>query len=105
MDNPKKVKSRKPYKDPVFLFTSSSLRHAARAGWHSAFGNKEDAEKLIHMAYAEWSKEMGAGRKYNFLGFYSNDIWEFVSPETLKNLVDNFLKNLKKEIKKAKNQK
>lgn len=53
-----------PYKEPVFLFTSCSLRHAAYAGWYSAFGDQEKTENWLHSAHAEWSKEIGAGRQY-----------------------------------------
>lgn len=90
------------YKNPVFLFTSSSLRKAAFAGWFSALGDREETEKWIHAAHAEWSKELGAGRGYSFLNYHSYDIWAHVPKDILKSLVDKFLKDIKKEIKKAK---
>lgn len=40
------VNKKKSYKNPVFLFTSCSLRFAAWAGWYSAFGDKEKSNKL-----------------------------------------------------------
>jgi len=46
----KELKIKEPYKDPVFLFTSSSLRLAAWAGWYSAFGDEERAESFVHQA-------------------------------------------------------
>ena len=67
----KRIKS---YKAPPFLFTSSSMRQAAWAGWCSALGNKELSEKYVHAAHSEWAKELGAGRGYNFLNRYNNDI-------------------------------
>ena len=39
------MSKKKPYKEPVFLFTSGSLHFAAWAGWCSAFGDKNNAEK------------------------------------------------------------
>ncbi|MEK7565748.1 MAG: hypothetical protein AAB506_01730 [Patescibacteria group bacterium] len=90
----------KSYKEPVFLFTSCSLRFAAWAGWYSALGDKENAEKWIHQAHSEWAKEIGAGRRYPFLGNYNNDIYEKIPPEVLKKLVNGFLKQLKREINK-----
>ncbi len=64
----------KSYKEPIFLFTSGSLRFAAWAGWFSAFGNKDMAEKWIHQAHAEWIKELGIGRRFSFLDRYNSDI-------------------------------
>lgn len=55
------------YKEPVFLFTSCSLRFAAYAGWFSAFGDKENTEKWLQITHVEWAKEFGAGRKHTFL--------------------------------------
>jgi len=57
---------KKPYKEPLFLFTSGSLRQAAWAGWYSALGDKDNAEKFIHCAYTECTKEVAAGRKFDF---------------------------------------
>lgn len=96
------TKRKRPYKEPVFLFTSCSLRFAAFAGWYSAFGDSKNTENWVHQAYSEWAKEMGAGRKFSFFDRYNDDIWKYIPPETLKKLVDNFFKSLKKEIKKAK---
>lgn len=39
-------KIKKPYKEPVFLYTSGSLRFAAWAGWYSAFGDKELSDQF-----------------------------------------------------------
>lgn len=101
----KKTLKTKPYKEPVFLFTSSSLRHAAWAGWYSAFGDRENSEKWIHSAHAEWAKELGAGRRFSFLDRYSLDIWKYVPPKKLKQLVDSFFRDLGREIKKGKKKK
>ncbi len=92
----------KSYKEPVFLFTSSSMRKAAWAGWYSALGNKEEAEKFIHEAYAEWAKEVSAGRKYSFADRFNHDIYYKIDFKKLQELTDKYLKDLKKEIKKAK---
>lgn len=78
------------------------MRKAAWAGWYSALGNKEEAEKFIHEAYAEWAKEVSAGRRYDFADYYSNDIYFKIDSKKLKELTDKYLKDLKKEIKKAK---
>ena len=94
--------NKRSYKEPVFLFTSCSLRHAAQAGWQSALGNKKLTEEFVHQAHAEWIKELGAGRKYLFLDRYNNDIWKYIPKEKLKEMVDNFLKSVKKEVKKGK---
>jgi len=32
-------KEKEPYQEPVSMFTASSLRNAAYAGWYSAFGD------------------------------------------------------------------
>lgn len=97
-----KLKCRKSYKEPVFLFTSSSIRQAAWAGWYSAFGNKELAEKYVHAAHSEWVKELGVGRRYNFLGRYNNDVWKYIPEKRLKEIIDNFFRTIKAEIKKSK---
>ncbi|MDO8668192.1 MAG: hypothetical protein Q7K35_03805 [bacterium] len=94
--------SKKSYKDPVFLFTSSSMRKAAYAGWYSALGDKDNAEGFIRQAYAEWAKEVGAGRKYNFLGRFNNDIYIKIDFDKLKKLTDKYLLDIKKEIRNAK---
>ena len=73
-------------------FTSCSLRHAAWAGWYSALGDKENAEKFIHYAYAEWGKEVAAGRRFGLL----TDL-------AMKYLTDKYLKDINKEIKKPRN--
>ena len=98
----KELKIAEPYKDPVFLFTSSSLRLAAWAGWYSAFGDKERTESLVHQAYAEWGKEIGTGRNYSFVKSHNDDLYHNIPEEKLKELANNFLKQLKKELKKAK---
>lgn len=90
----------KPYKEPVFLFTSCSLRFASWAGWYSAFGDRKNTEKWIHQAHTEWIKELGSDRKYDFVQRYNHNIWKKIPPERLKKMVDGFLKSIKKEIKK-----
>lgn len=97
-----KVKSKNSYKEPVFLFTSSSMRQAPWAGWYSALGNKELAEKYVHAAHSEWVKELGAGRRYVFLNRYNYDIWKYISEKRLKEIIDSFFKAIKTEIKKSK---
>ena len=97
-----RAKINKTYKEPIFLFTSSSMRQAAWAGWYSALGNKKQAERFIHSAHSEWLKELGAGRRYAFLDRYNNDIWKHVPDEKLKILIDNLFKSLKEEIKRSK---
>lgn len=94
--------SKKSYKEPVFLFTSSSMRQAAWAGWYSALGNKENAERFIHGAYAAWSKEIAAGRKFDFADRFNSDIYHKIDFEKLKKLTDNYLNDINNEIKKAK---
>ena len=69
------MKHKPSYKEPLFLFTSSSMRKAAWAGWYSALGNAKEAEEWVHQAYSEWAKEIGGGRKYSFVSRYSNDIY------------------------------
>lgn len=96
------TKKKTSYKEPLFLFTSSSMRQAAWAGWHSAFGDKEMAEMYVRSAHSEWIKELGACRRYNFLDRYNNDIWKYIPEKRLKEIVDSFFKTLKKEIKKFK---
>ena len=93
---------KKSYKEPVFLFTSSSMRMAAWAGWYSALGEKDKTQKFIHYAYATWAKEISAGRKYDFASRFNNDIYFKIDFEKLKNLTDKYLEDMKKEIKKAK---
>jgi hypothetical protein len=95
------LQNKSPYKDPVFLFTSSSMRLAAYAGWHSALGDEEDAEKMVHQAYAEWAKEVGAGRRYSFTNYFSNDIYKKIDFDKLKKLTDKYLLDIKKGIKNA----
>lgn len=96
------AQSIKPYKEPVFLFTSCSLRFAAWAGWYSALGDKKNTESWVHQAHSEWAKEIGACRQYSFLNYRNSDLYFKLPPETLKKLVDQFLKSLKAELKKAK---
>ncbi len=95
-------KRKKPYKEPVFLFTSSSMRQAAWAGWYSAMGDQEMAEKYVHFAQGEWIRELGAGRRYNFLGRHNEDIWECIPEKRLSEIINSLFKNLKAEIKKYK---
>jgi hypothetical protein len=94
-----KKRKKKPYKEPVFLFTSCSLRQAAWAGWHSAFGDRERAENFCHSARAEWVREIGGGRRYPFLRPHNYDIYSEIRPEVLRDLIDKFLKSIKREIK------
>ena len=90
------------YKEPVFLFTSSSMRQAAWAGWYSALGNRKLAEKYVHAAHSEWVRELGAGRRYDFLNSYNNDIWKHIPEERLKEIINNFFKAIRTEIRKSK---
>lgn len=92
----------KPYKEPIFLFTSCSLRHAAWAGWYSALGDEENSEKFIRYAYAEWAKEVAAGRRFSFANRFSDEIYQKIDFEKLKTLTDKYLKEINKEIKKTK---
>ena len=92
---------KEPYKEPVFLFTSCSLRQAAWAGWHSALGDRERAEQFCHAARAEWVKEIGGGRRYSFLRPQNYDIYSQIGPEILRDLIDKFLKSVKREIKRT----
>lgn len=94
--------TKKAYKEPIFLFTSSSMRQAAWAGWYSALGDKKQAEKFVHSAHSEWLKELGAGRKYPFLDMRNNDIWKHVPEEKLRTLINELFHSIKTEIKKAK---
>jgi len=100
----KELKIEEPYKEPVFLFTSSSLRLAAWAGWYSAFGDEERAESFIHQAYAEWGKEIGTGRNYSFVKPHNDDLYRNLPDARLKELTNNFLKQLKAELKRTKKQ-
>jgi len=94
--------SKKTYKEPMFLFTSCSLRHAAWAGWYSALGNKENSEKFVHHAYAEWGKEIVAGRRFDFADRFNDEIYQKIDFKKLKDLTDKYLKDISREIKKAK---
>ena len=78
------------------------MRFAAYAGWYSAFGEKDKTEQWIHQAYTEWRKELGAGRRFDFLGIYNHDMYKYIPAETMKKMVDNFFKDIKAEIKKGK---
>lgn len=91
----------KSYKEPVFLFTSGSLRKAAWAGWYSALGNEKEANEFIHQAYAEWAKEVSGGRRYSFADRFNHDIYYKIDFDKLKSLTDKYLKDLKNEITKA----
>ena len=93
------LQNKPPYKNPVLLFTSSSMRIAAYAGWHSALGDTEKAQGFVHQAYAEWVKEVGAGRKYVFLDRFSDDIYKRIDFDKLKRLTDKYLLDIKTEIR------
>ena len=93
---------KEPYKEPVFLFTSSSLRFAAYAGWYSAFGEIKKCEEWIHQAHREWVKELGAGRKYSFLDRYNDDMYKYIPGEIMDKLVNKLFKDINAEIKKEK---
>lgn len=86
----------------MFLFTSCSLRFAAWAGWYSAFGDKEKTEQFIHQAHAEWVKEIGAARRFDFFNRHNSDVWKYIPAETMKEMVDEFFRKIKNEIKKNK---
>jgi hypothetical protein len=77
------------------------MRQAAWAGWYSALGNRKLAEKYIHAAHSEWIKELGAGRKYDFLNRYNNDIWRYIPEKRLKEIINSFFRTITTEIKKA----
>jgi len=96
------VNKKKSYKNPVFLFTSCSLRFAAWAGWYSAFGDKERTEQFIHQAHTEWVKEIGATRRFDFFDRHNHDMWEYISAETMEKMVNKFFKDIKAEIKNGK---
>ncbi|MFH2085526.1 MAG: hypothetical protein ABII21_01955 [bacterium] len=74
----------KKYKEPVFLFTSGSLRFDAWAGWYSALGDEKNCEMWSRQATSEWCKEIGACRNYSFLKNRNDDIWRYVSLEKQK---------------------
>lgn len=95
-------KTKEPYQEPVFLFTSCSLRFAAWAGWYSAFGDKELSNQWRFQSFREWAKEVGAGRRYSFLERHNDDMYRYIDGEIMKKLIDNFLKQIKNEIKKGK---
>lgn len=95
-------KIKEPYKEPVFLFTSSSLRFAAYAGWYSAFGEIKKCEEWIHQAHREWIKELGAGRKYSFFDRHNDDMYKYISGEIMDKLVNKLFKDINAEIKKEK---
>lgn len=95
-------KIKKPYKEPVFLYTSGSLRFAAWAGWYSAFGKKELSEQWRFQSFREWSKEIGAGRRYSFLDRHNDDMYKYIPEDVMEKLINDFLKQIKKEIKKGK---
>lgn len=78
------------------------MRQAAWAGWYSALGDKENAERFIHDAYATWGKEIAAGRKFDFADRFNSDIYREIDFKKLKELTDNYLKDINNEIKKAK---
>src|SRR3989338_7647741 len=96
---PKKVKF---YKEPVFLFTSGSLRFAAWAGWYSALGDAEQSERWAHQARAEWMKEVGAGRRFALLGRHNHDMYNYISPEPFPHFFKSIFANPQAEIRKGK---
>lgn len=96
------VNKKKSYKNPVFLFTSCSLRIAAWAGWYSAFGDIEKTEQLIHQAHTEWVKEIGATRRFDFFDRHNHDMWKYIPEDIMKKIVNKFFKDIKNEIKKGK---
>lgn len=96
------AKRRNTCKEPIFLFTSSSMRQVAWAGWHSALENRKLVEKYIHAAHSEWVKELGAGRRYDFLNRYNDDIWKYIPEKRLKEIINSFFKVIKTEIRKSK---
>ncbi len=57
------------------------MRKAAYAGWYAAFGDEESAREWVHEAYAEWAKELGAGRQYSFMDRFSDDIYYKIDSE------------------------
>lgn len=95
------TKQKSSYKSPEFLFTSGALRFAAWAGWHSAHGEKKLAEDWKLYAMSEFIKDISAGKGYSFLKDDSREIITYIPSETLKKLLDDFLKAIKKEIKKG----
>lgn len=78
------------------------MRRAARAGWYSALGITDVAERHRHDAYAEWAKEMSLGRRFSFSDMYNDDLYNKIDFVKLKELTDKYLKDLNNEIKKAK---
>ncbi len=93
---------KKPYKEPVFLYTSGSLRFAAWAGWYSAFGDKELSDQWRFQSFREWAKEVGVGRRYSFLERHNDGMYRYIDGKVIEELIDNFLKQIKNEIKKGK---
>ena len=93
---------KEPDKEPVFLFTSSSLRFAAYAGWYSAFGEIKKCEEWIHQAHREWVKELGAGRKYSFFDRHNDDMYKYIPDEVMDKLVNKLFKDIKAEIRRGK---
>jgi hypothetical protein len=95
-------KQKSSYKNPTLLFTSGALRYAAWAGWYSALGEKKLTEDWEHYAMAEYTKEIAAVRGYSFLKQDNREIMTYIPSSTLKKLLDDFLKEIKKEVKKGK---
>lgn len=100
--NSKTISGKKPYKEPVFLYTSGSLRFAAWAGWYSAFGDQELSDQWRFQSMREWAKEVGIGRKYSFLKYHDDQMYKYIPGEIMEKLVTNFLKQIKKEIENGK---
>jgi len=90
---------KKSIQDPVHMYTSGSLRYAAYSGWYSALGDEKPMKQWQHQAHEEWIKEVSGYRKYDFMGRYNHDMYEWIKPERMKDLVNEFLKKIKKEIK------
>lgn len=93
---------KQPYKQPMLLFTSGSLRFAAWAGWYSALGEVEHAESWKIQAMKAHVQELGAGRQFLFLRHDNNDMRDYIPAEILKKLLDNLYKSIKAEIRKGK---
>jgi hypothetical protein len=96
------TKEKGVYKEPIFLFTSSSLRFAAYTGWYSAFGEEDECKKWMHQAHCEWIKELCSGRRYSFLNHQNDDMYKHIPSDIMDKLVTKLAKGIKNEIKKGK---
>ena len=90
---------KKSIQDPVFMYTSGSLRYAVYLGWYSALGDEKLMKQWQHQAHEEWVKEVSGYRKYDFMGRHNHDMYDWISTKRMKELVDEFLKKIKTEIK------